>query len=442
MKKWSLIWLSVIFLSSCGNSFRNQTTPTTTLALTVTPEQVQSGMELTHLSSTSSIDKLEVSNEECYKSFHEFAYTLSDSDYPDRLLPTYPWQIEATLPGHQKEGFFFDDIQVEIVRSVDGDQEIWLAKPAIFPQHESESAFAIYRPESREWQEIPAKIENTDIFVRDLFLANDGAIWGNTVWAVPYGEEAMPNNGPVLSKFNEQSRQFEFVSGVLETPFTYEQSFLLPEIILDEQDIFWIFAQQDGLYRYDPVAQMITKQVDLPDSSVNDAALASDGRIYFENYDFRKLGSGEPSFRLYEGMLSQFIPDTGEVIELKLSDDPWPVFSGMLVTQNGQLWLGTTGFWQTDGTWQLIHPNPDVFFEHAGDPSWAPPRLVLESSDGFLWFQKYLGAGLRNEGTAWYNPKTGEGCMFTNFPANIVEDSQHQLWMFADSKLYKYSLEQ
>jgi hypothetical protein len=434
MNKMRLMCLLVVFITSCRSGFENQ--PGTT-------EWVQGTEEQISVSSTPHVETAVLSsNKQCYKTFQEFAYTLSDSDFPDKLLPTDPWQIENSLPNQQAEGFFVDDIQVELARSVDGYQEIWLAKPADYTEDKSKNAFAIYRPESQEWQEVSGKVGNTDIFVQDLFLTRDGTVWGKNTWSVPYNEEAIPNKGAVLSKFNQQTQRFEFVTGVPEIPFTYEQSFLMPEIVLDEQDIFWIFVQYDGLYRFDPAIQLTTKEEDLPDFNVNTSTLSSDGSIYLVNYDFRELASGKPSFRIYEGMLSQFIPSSGELVHLRIPDEPWPSFSGMLMTQTGQLWLGAIGYRESNGTWHLIHPDPESYFEHVGDPSWPPPLLMLESSDGLLWFQKYLGASLRNEGTAWYDPNTGEGCMFTNFPANIIEDSQHQLWMFADGKLYKYSLEQ
>jgi hypothetical protein len=31
--------------------------------------------------------------------------------------------------------------------------------------------------------------------------------------------------------------------------------------------------------------------------------------------------------------------------------------------------------------------------------------------------------------------------MFTNFAADIIEDSEHRLWLVADEKLYSYIIE-
>jgi hypothetical protein len=48
--------------------------------------------------------------------------------------------------------------------------------------------------------------------------------------------------------------------------------------------------------------------------------------------------------------------------------------------------------------------------------------------------------GRLGEGTAWYDPEAGKGCLFTNLASYIVEDANKQLWMVADGKLYRYPL--
>ncbi len=443
MIKFCLMLLPLVFtlfISSCNSSSVIQTVAITIQASPSTPDWVPGTVKPTRLNSTLNIEVTALPNTGCYKPFHEFAYTLSDLDFPDKQLPMPPWKIEATLPNQQMEGYSVNDIEVELSRLVNGYQEIWLAKPAGFLKNENKSAFSVYQPELEKWREIPAKIENTNLFVKDLFLTSDGTIWGKTTWQFS-SDDPDPSSGSILSKFNDHTQRFELATGVLETPFTSEQYFLMPEIILDEQDTFWIFVQNDGLYRYDPVVLTTTKIADLPNFYVNDSTLASDGSIYFKDYNFSKLASSTPPFQIYEGMLFQFIPAIGKFVQLEIPDEPWPSFSGMLLTQTERLWLGTTGYQEPDGTWHLMHSDAKNYLEHAGDQSWTPPSLILESSNGLLWYQKYLGASLRNEGTAWYNPETGKGCMFTNFPSDIIEDLQQQLWLFADGKLYRYPLE-
>ena len=199
---------------------------------------------------------------------------------------------------------------------------------------------------------------------------------------------------------------------------------------------FWIFAEKDGIYLYEYNSHSTTKYVDIPDLNVSRIARSNNGTIFV--LDFRLEKMTEPYYHLYEGSLLEFIPETGEFVLIEMPSEPWPAFSGLLVTQEGKLWLGATGHREMDGSWRLMHPNPDNYFEHAGDPAWSTPYLMLESSDGLLWYQKDLDMNPNYEGTAWYNPETGEGCMFTNLVVNIVEDTKQQLWIVADENLYNY----
>jgi len=84
-----------------------------------------------------------------------------------------------------------------------------------------------------------------------------------------------------------------------------------------------------------------------------------------------------------------------------------------------------------------LYPDTEKYFENIGNPTFATPHLMLESSNGLLWYKKYLDMGINHEGTAWYDPRTGQGCMFTNLAVNIIEDSKQQLWLVANGELYK-----
>jgi hypothetical protein len=72
--------------------------------------------------------------------------------------------------------------------------------------------------------------------------------------------------------------------------------------------------------------------------------------------------------------------------------------------------------------------------------NWASPSPILESSDGRIWFSNNWDGGIWYLGTAWYDPYTGEGCMFTNLPASLVEDSTQRIWMVAGGELYSVQL--
>jgi hypothetical protein len=394
-------------------------------------------------------------NQGCIKSFQEFAYTFWDlrNEVGDVqvIVPSAPWKIEAAIPYQQTEGYYAPNkIDVALTRSTKEGREIWIEQRILSTSQTpgSKRIFTIYEPASHSWKNVSANIEETEYYVSDLFISKDGGVWGSTTREYYRGDPAPADKVPVLSKFNEHTQRFEFATGVLEIipmipndpKLGWFPYFAGIDIVLDrKRDIFWIFAEKDGIYRYEPNSQVTQKWLDQPDLKVySRLTLSSDGSIFVE--DFRPENMTEPYFHLYEGSLFQFFPDTRELVQLKMPDEPWPSFSGWLVTQQGLLWLGAVGYLEPDGSWHLLHPDPADYFKSGGEQTGALPYLMLESSDGRLWYQKFLDMGPQSEGTAWYNPETGEGCMFTNLPVNIIEDSERQLWLVAGGNLYRYSL--
>lgn len=391
-------------------------------------------------------------NKGCLKPFQEFAYTLWDLGDDQVALPPPPWRIEASIPVKQVEGYSAPDIiGVVLARSSNGGQEVWIKQEMLSsaPTPGIKSMFTIYQSASRSWRNVSANIEDTEYYVSDLFVTKDGSVWGSTTREYHDGEPVPVESVPVLSKFDERTQRFEFAPGVLEVSLkgpddpksAWYPYFAGIDIVLDtKRDFFWIFSEEDGIYRYEPNTRTTQKWLGLPDLKVfSRPVLSPDGSIFVE--DFRLERMEEPYFHLYEGSLFQFFPDTREFVQLEMPDDPWPSFSGWLVTQTGRLWLGAVGYREPDGSWYLLHPDPAEYFKHAGDQAWSPPYLMLESSNGLLWYQKFLDMGPRYEGTAWYNPETGEGCMFTNSAVWVIEGPEQQLWLAANANLYKYDLQ-
>jgi hypothetical protein len=104
---------------------------------------------------------------------------------------------------------------------------------------------------------------------------------------------------------------------------------------------------------------------------------------------------------------------------------------------SGRLWLDDHAWMNSDGVWYDVVRSP-VFITDKSDAGpnyvWDFPKVVFESSDGRLWFRSM-------NGMVSLNPEKGEWCWFTTEQSNIVEDSDHNLWMVADNKLYKLELE-
>lgn len=376
---------------------------------------------------------------ECYKTFEEFAFGGFDKQPVEKLLPTDPWHIEAIMPKEFYGDFDVNvyDWQVSLARLKDGIPEIWLTRRGL-PQSDI-PLILIYRPTLNSWSQISGVIEGSDIFVKEIYLTNDGTVWGRNHWSQEYNNT--PNQGPILSKYNENTNQFEFVSESPQIPFVNEERYLDTRVLLDRTDIFWIAIGSDGLYTYEPQINRTTKRAELQDLSVGVLSSASDGTIYFASGNEEQPQTNNLPFHLYEGMLMQFSPDTGEFTILEIPEEPWPIVGPPLVTKADQLWLGSVGYKDlNENRWYLVHPNLSYYIEDTNYLMWPPsPQVLLEDESGTLWFG--LDTELKS-GTAWFDLETGKGCMLTNLYANIVGDSQQQLWLFVEGKLYRYSLGQ
>jgi len=381
--------------------------------------------------------------EECIKSYQDFAYNLSKWDQvriEEEILPLPPWQMEAEIPVQQGKNAIIS-IQTEIAREINGRQEIWIKK-LTYSNNSDEGKyieFLVFVPDSRNWDVVSADTDKKDIFVDELFLDNGGNIWGQTTWDPVNGKPDL-SQAPALSRYDEVTGRFELVPESLGIPVVPGQfNDIQQKILIDRQGIFWIFRDNDGLYRFDPESLKTEKLVDFPDTQLVQMALSPDGSIYIQKFS-DKIFSKEYFFHLIPGTIVQFIPKTRSLVSVNLPDDSWPVSSGMLFDHSGRFWLGAIGYRDIEGSWHLIYPNIEKYFDHAGDIFQAPPSLMLESSNGLLWYQKFLDSDTRAEGTAWYDPQTGKGCVFTNLPVDMIEDTRQQMWSFARGKLFKYQL--
>lgn len=161
-------------------------------------------------------------------------------------------------------------------------------------------------------------------------------------------------------------------------------------------------------------------------------ALAPDGSIYFR----------DSYYSAAEDFLFQFFPETGEIIALDVPRDPWGFSGGMLVDHKGRLHIGAMGYMEIDGGLHLLHHDALRAWENRSEfLYWSLPTLIFESSNGLLWYAEDHDMSGVGEGTAWYDPEIGKGCLFTNLASYVVEDANKQLWMVADGKLYRYPLD-
>jgi len=99
--------------------------------------------------------------------------------------------------------------------------------------------------------------------------------------------------------------------------------------------------------------------------------------------------------------------------------------------------LDSIAYRTKSGEWYQIQRSP-LFISGVkgsfGDFQYQTPEVILESSDGRIWFLHSYN------GMITLDPSTGTWCWFTTYQSNIVEDTDHNLWMIADNKLYKLPL--
>jgi len=390
-----------------------------------------------------------VANGECLNSFESFAYNGPRNERLEITAPLSPWQIEAVQPPHPYEGYYPYIFQrVALSRPINDHQEIWTIGDIYGEQLQGiKSVITIYSVESQTWEFVSSDISDTGLVVGQLFVDSAGGVWGRVTWQRTY--EYTTETFPVLSRFNETTRQFEIAEGVLEVLLVREIpmdnggimiAYDGTRILLDDQDNFWIFPYDRGLYHYNPSTQTTDQRTDFPDVYVGGPKMAPDGSIYFAT------GTDELEYSPFflRSAVFQFIPDTGELISIDLPNEDLPSFSGLLIDSTGRLWLGSIAYREPDGTWHIMYPHPEAYLAlvNGGGYSyvWGMPYPMLESSDGIIWFQKFLDTSGWVDGTAWYDPTTGEGCMFTNMAANIIEDSEQRLWLIANETLYNYTL--
>ncbi|HEX2909091.1 MAG TPA: hypothetical protein VHO69_19615 [Phototrophicaceae bacterium] len=380
----------------------------------------------------------EVGNRECLETFETFAY----ASYPQNPRVIEPsshssWYKVASLPSQINQDFPIFN-QVRVTRMTDDSEEVWITGNGV--------GFAVYDVNHQEWKLIPRTVFSTDYVVGQLFVANDGAIWGQNI---PTGQHVNPEfqEIPLLSRFNETTTRFEIPADTMHGSVLPQRASSIPQfagstiphILVDNDGLFWLIVSNDGIYKFDPVLETYERQSGL-DFSVSQAALSTDGSLYLwsPNTQIPPSASFRERLTLPSDSIWHFSLEARSFALIDLPDRDWPIFNGMLVAQSGQLWLGAIGFRDLDHTWHLIHPNIDEYLDNAGNYKWGPPRLITESSDGRLWYVRDTdGAG---EGTAWYDPQLGEGCLIMHHAANIVEDANQQLWMVANGHLYRHSL--
>jgi hypothetical protein len=309
---------------------------------------------------------------------------------------------------------------ISAVRTKGNYKEIWIkrwsqpignnaSKPA-------SSRVLIYRTDTKGWQVLPDQIQGAAARIVNLYLSKDGSLWASI----------LISGKVMLGSYNDNKGQFELLNGSENLPNGAS--------VLDNKGTFWIMSHNDGIYSFDPVRNKLEKNIDIPDLNVYElgiygktAIFAPDGSLYFLNVQ----DDGDIELIRYNPTSSKLERDIPYYQYLDQAA------ASLYVDHLGNVWLEDRGWMSPDGTWYKIVRSPIFIVEGVPDIPlkyvWVRPSILLESSDNRLWFRS-------DNGMAWLDPQKGEWCWFTTYQSNIVEDSDHNLWMIADGKLYKLAL--
>ncbi|MBX3038970.1 MAG: hypothetical protein KF758_18810 [Anaerolineales bacterium] len=359
----------------------------------------------------------------CIEPVEKNVYKTSvDSDSGNRFVkvPPAPWELVDTIPS-QVEGSVFN-LSSSSIRKVNDKQEIWISSNVFGVPDKLNNKFVIYNENTKSWSETLSTVGD-DIFAGIVFITNNNLVWAVNGW---YGSPNDNELRPFLSKYNETLMKFEFVTKTQEIPFNNNK------VILDNNGVFWVFVNDDAIYSYNIFTEEIKQYAGLKNIFVDEVKLAPDDSIYFVN--LQTLQNGVSTKEIF-----RFIPSINSVEKVSIYEiekNQNRLFSNILIDKNGSLWLGDLGWIEPDGaSYALLRSNiflTDIIWTGASS-RWANPEILLESSDGRYWFRS-------ENGMAWFSPEKGEWCWFTTYQSNIVEDSDRNLWMIADNKLYKLPL--
>ena len=400
-------------------------------------------MELTQTSLATHIAKTEIpassmsetgeidseNDQTCMGLFSEFAYSGemdNHSTIQQPVLPLTPWEEVIDFPRNSdnKETYY-----LALARQYDGEVEIWIDSYV-------KNKIIIFKPETQEQRVLSSDIiDYPGMAISPTFIQSDGTVWGQNY---VYGDnnEILYDPYPPLSRYNEETQRFEIPKGMF-TISLYQENMDYskdPLIFLDKNDVFWVFSQHDGLYQYAIYTEKMNKVLQTLDLAFRNGVMDHQGGIYFNRptlgWKIAGLSSGE---------ILYFNPELRKLESLSTPEQDWPVVLGLFIDWRGRLWTDISGYRDTEGKWSLLHKNIGEYFGNIlRGESWFVPSIETQTTDGRFWIQREYS--YYNDGTAWYDPETEEGCWFTSYTSRIVEDAKNRLWFEADGKLYKYDL--
>lgn len=261
----------------------------------------------------------------------------------------------------------------------------------------------------------------------------------NNVWGARYSELDEHEKPPValLNYYNEQNNKWEPVTLNLDD----QDELAIYQIEVDQDGMFWLLVESKDeflLYGLDPRTMTIKRH--LQDHLVKPPFTISNNTIYILAYHTDE--GVEPGYDLIEYAIN----DEQAVWDYV----PWDFFhpysdnpmsscglpNSLFVDSHHRVWFGADGWREATGDgsydWHVIIKDP-VFIDimpGAGKWVWVEPRIMMESTDGLIWFNSLRGTG-------WVDPVKGKWCVITSYESNVMADRYGNLWLIAGKWLFR-----
>ena len=368
---------------------------------------------------------------ECIADFYDFSFSSLNTgpEMPTPIPPMSPWKEIYNFQNSNDWVYYISGY-----RHSNKTSEIWIGRVK-FDSKEIKTYrnFIIFNTENYEMQIIPAEINKSGIYVDEILISPNGEVWGVNRW-IPMGRHPIEDI-PIFSKYNQEKRAFEFVEGIFTISIVDDNINFNDwvDALIDNKGNIWFFMPFDGLYYFNTEKSEVELKAPITDYKIWQSIIDINNNIYF-----RKMADDiAATSKIYQYSIER--EKLGIYIEI---NNEWPQSGKMLVDRFGNLWIGAVGTINPLKQEKLIFPGVlqrIENFNNQNTKNWKSPNVVFESSDGVIWFEKYWEV---DNGIAWFNPTTGEGCMFTNLVTinhlpNIIEDNSGAIWLIVDNKLFK-----
>ncbi|GEM_PF-5339471 len=357
-------------------------------------------------------------------------------DFPVNNFETVNWENEAILPlGNWKVYDTVSKIKsIELSQYENGISYIWINSL----QENNSLTLARYNIKDGQVE----NINSANLFLSNFHLKKDIQ---NRVFYIrgSWNKLAFLEESTLfLGIYDSQDRKFKSLlsmSDVIEKiNISSIEAISVSDAKFDDQNNLWfiLYAQSNSqeeyrLFKYafstgEIVQNLTTVNLDGFDGQIP-FVVTNEGYLYFWLIESNSLVK-------YDSVqnLSTTINIPKEIF------DNSPTTSVNLYLNHNKLWLADYGWVDIslpELQWHKILRSSIFIFQQEGNGgvTWSHPNFMIETKDNRLWYTS-------SRGTGWVKPSEGHWCLFTTYQSNIVEDSDHNLWMVADNKLYKLPL--